>query len=121
MDSQVFEIIVDWGRVASYTVILAFVLNQGYAVLAGFLRRFSGRFPFLGGLPTRLTNTVKKTVTYSVAVVMTFVFADLATLVMPDGSNPTLFISTVMSYALTVFKVAEQIYDRLWQPLRKAR
>ena len=121
MDSQVFEIIVDWGRVASATIVLAFLLNQGYAVFAGFLRRFADRFPFLGGLPAKLTNKVKKTVTYFVAVVMTLAFADLSVLAMPDASNPPLFISAVLSYALTVFKVAQQVYDRLWKSLLKAK
>jgi hypothetical protein len=120
MDSQVLEIIVDWGLVASTTVLLGFVLNQGYTLVASFLRRFADRFPFLGGLPANLADKTKKLVTYVTAVTMTVAFADLSTIVLPGSEEPAAFISAVLVYATTIFKFAQQIYDRLWQPLRKA-
>jgi hypothetical protein len=120
MDSPLLEIAVDWGQVASATVILGFVLNQGYALVAGFLRGFADRVPFLGRLPESLTDEAKKLVTYVTAVAMTLAFADLASIVLPGSEDPALFISVVITYATTVFKFAQQIYDKLWQPLRSA-
>ncbi len=116
LDSPVWDIVVNWGTVASATLLLGFLLNQGYVFASQLLRNI----PFFAGrLPKSLSSGTKKLVVYLAAVLMTVSFADFSGL-LPSGADPDLFVSAILAYATTVFKVAQSIYDRLWQPLISA-
>lgn len=116
LDSPVWDIVVNWGTVASATLLLGFLLNQGYVFVSQLLRKI----PFFSDrLPESLSDATKKVVVYVSAVLMTVSFADFSGL-MPDVSDPSLFVSAIFAYATTVYKVAQSIYDRLWQPLIRA-
>lgn len=112
MDSPLLEIVADWGTVASATVLLGFLLNQGYVFASRALRRI----PRLADLPVRLPGDVKRVVVYVTAVVLTVSFADFSA-VLPDGSEPTAYVSAVLAYSTTVFKFAQSIYTRIWERL----
>ena len=116
LDSPVMDIVVDWGMVASATLLLGFVLNQGYVFASALLRKI----PALADrLPESLSAGSKKLVVYVVALGLTASFADFSS-VLPDASDPALFVSAIFAFATAIFKVTQEIYDRLWQPLISA-
>ncbi len=116
LDLPVWDIVVNWGTVASATLLLGFLLNQGYVFASELLRKI----PFLyDKLPKSLSAGTKKLVVYLSAVLMTISFADFSGL-LPSGADPDFFVSAILAYATTVFKVTQSIYDRLWQPLISA-
>ncbi len=113
MDSPVLDLVINWGTVASATVLLAFVLNQGYVFLAQLLRRI----PALADrLPKSLSGATKRVVVYISAVLLTVSFADFSAL-LPSASDPSQFVSAVIAYSTTVFKFAQEVYDVIWTRL----
>ncbi len=113
MDSPILDVVINWGTVASATVLLGFVLNQGYVFLAQVLRKI----PALADrLPKSLSGGVKRFVVYVSAVALTVSFADFS-VVLPDASDPTQYMSAVIAYSTTVFKFAQEIYDAIWTRL----
>ncbi|KKN54332.1 hypothetical protein LCGC14_0593100 [marine sediment metagenome] len=119
MDSPILDVVINWGTVASATVLLGFILNQGYVFLAKALRSVGSRLSFLEfltGLPKSLAAGTKKAVVYISAVVLTVSFADFS-VVLPDASDPSLYVSAVIAYSTTVFKFAQEVYDVIWTRL----
>ena len=112
MDSPLLDVVINWGTVASATVLLGFVLNQGYVFLSKALRRI----PQLAGLPAKLSGEAKRVVVYISAVALTVSFADFS-VVLPDASDPSLYVSAVIAYSTTVFKFAQEVYDVIWTRL----
>lgn len=113
MDSPLLDVVVNWGTVASATVLLGFVLNQGYVFLARELRRIPA---LTDRLPKSLSREIKQVVVYITAVLLTVSFADFSS-VLPDASDPAQFMSAVVAYSTTVFKFAQTVYDRIWTRL----
>ena len=104
------DIVVNATLVTAATVVLAFVLNQGYSLLATYLAKWSGgriKLPALGEFG-------KKAVVAGVSLGMTG-YSGLALL--PAGSPPEL----PLAYGTAVFKASEKVYDELWQRLLKAK
>jgi len=95
------EIVVNWTLVTAATVLLAFVVNQAAA---------------WGGL--ELSATTKKGVAFGVAVLLSGYFAYSGAnggFNLPDpGADPAVFALALLSLATTAFKVAQQVYDKLW-------
>ena len=104
------DIVVDAGLVTGATVVLSFVLNQGYGVLATYLAKWTGgriELPALG-------EFAKKAVVAGVSLGLTG-YSGLALL--PVGSPPEL----LLAYGTAVFKASEKAYDVLWQRVLKGK
>ena len=104
------DIVVSAGLVTGAITVLSFVLNQGYSLLATYLAKWSGgriELPTLGEFG-------KKAVVAGVSLGMVG-YSGLALL--PAGSPPEL----LLAYGTAVFKVSQQLYDRLWVALLKAK
>lgn len=95
------EIVINWAIVTAATVLLAFVINQAAT---------------WGGL--KLSETTKKGVAFGVAVVLSGYFAYSGVnggFNLPDpGADPAVFALALLSLATAAFKVAQQVYDKLW-------
>ena len=107
---EIPDIVVSAGLVTGATVVLAFILNQGYSVIANWLYKLSGgkiSLPALG-------ETGKKAVVAGVSLGLTG-YSGLA--LIPAGSPPEL----LLAYGAAVFKASQTIYDRIWVGLLKAK
>jgi len=95
------EIVINWGIVTTLSVLLGFVINQ---VLAYF--------------GVRLSVQVKKSVVFAVAVAASAYFASTGGYELPPlGDDPAIYALALLSLATSAFKVAQLVYDRLWQEL----
>ena len=107
---EIPDIVVNGGLVVGASVVLAFVLNQGYTLLAGYLAKWTGgriQLPALGEFG-------KKAVVAGVSLSLAG-YSGLA--IVPAGSPPEL----LLAYGTAVFKASQQLYDRLWVALLKAK
>ncbi len=106
------EIVIDLGLLTAATVVLGFVLNQGYTLVAGVLRK---RWP---RIPEKISSTGKKGVVFLTAVGVTIVSADLGFIALPPvADNPAAYASALVGYIGVAFKTAEDVYDHFWQAL----
>jgi len=96
------DIVVSGALVTAASVILAFILNQG-AAWAG-----------LG-----LSELAKKLVVFVVAVGLTGYTAYQGGISLPSGDPMQLSVA-LLAYATAVFKVAQPLYDKIWQNLLAA-
>lgn len=104
------DIVVDGALVTGASVILAFVLNQGYAWLAG-------KLDFLPAL----TPLAKKLVVFVVSAGLAGYSGLRLDVALPDpAADPALFATTLLAFATAVFKAAQVVYDRVWQGLIEA-
>ena len=95
------EIIINWTTVMGVSVLLGFVINQALAYFN-----------------VRLSDQVKKAVVFAVAVVMSAFFASNGGYELPAlGEDPAVYALALLSLATSAFKVAQLIYDKLWQEL----
>ncbi len=98
------EIVINWTLVTVATVVLGFVLNQG-AAWAGL----------------KIDVTAKKAIVYAVALSLSGYFAANGGFDLPDPAvDPAVFALALGSIATSSFKVAQLIYDRVWQELLAA-
>ena len=97
------EIIVDGGAVTVATVILAFILNQA-AAWAGI----------------ELSELARKLVVFVVAVGLVGYFAYRGGFALPASGDPMELAAYLLAAATTVFKVAQPVYDKIWQGLLRA-
>ena len=97
------EIIVDGGLVTVATVITAFILNQA-AAWAGL----------------ELSEIARKLVVFVVAVGLVGYSAYQGDLALPASSDPMELAAYLLAAATTVFKVAQPVYDKIWQGLLSA-
>ena len=95
------EIIINWTIVTTASVLLGFIINQ---VLAYF--------------NVKLSVQVKKAVVFAVAVALSGYFATSGGYDLPElGENPAVYALALLSLATSAFKVAQLVYDKLWQEL----
>ena len=97
------DIVVDGTLVTLATVILAFILNQA-AAWAGL----------------ELSELAKKLVVFAVAVGLTGFSAYRGGLPVPPSGDPMELAAFLLAGATAVFKVAQPVYDKIWQELIKA-
>jgi hypothetical protein len=97
------DIVVSGGLVTAVTVILAFILNQGL--------KWAG---------IEISELAKKLVVFVVAVALTGYSAYQGGLPVPPSGDPMELAAFLLAGATTVFKVAQLVYDKLWQGLVKA-
>lgn len=107
---EIPDIVVSAGTVTGATIILSFLLNQGYAAGRKVLERItSGKV----NLPP-LGEFAKKAIVAGTALGLTG-YSGLALL--PAGSPP----EAVLAYGTAVFKGAQFLYDRLAKAILEAR
>lgn len=98
------EIIVPGTMITVATVIAAFILNQAMAWL---------------GL--EVSELWRKAIVFLVAVAITGYYGVQAGFPLPDpGTAPADFAVALLAAATAVFKVAQSVYDKIWQSLLKA-
>ena len=98
------EVLIDWALVVGIATVLAFVINQA-AVWAGL----------------RISGDVKRGVAYAVSLGLATYFAYRGDLGLPDpAADPWAFGAALLAAGTLVWKAAEQIYDRVWEPLASA-
>ena len=98
------DIVVPAGLVTVATVVLAFVINQA-----------------LKWAKVELSETVKKGIVFAVATGLTGYFGYQAGFPLGDpAADPMGFALALLAAATAVFKVAQPIYDRVWQGLLAA-
>jgi hypothetical protein len=99
------EIVVNWAAVTVATVIVGFILNQAL-VWAG----------------VSLSANVKKGIVFVLSVAMVGYFAYSGGIVLPDpGADPFQFAAALLAVAAAVFKVAQSVYDKIWEGLVNAK
>jgi len=99
------EIVIDWGIVTLLTVPLGYLANLALGWVAGKLGKEYG-------------TIAKKVVVYAGAIGLAFYFAfEQGASLPPIGDDPGGFILALAMLATLAFKVAQEIYDRLWQKL----
>ena len=98
------DILVDGSLVVAATVILGFILNQAVT---------------WAGL--ELSELAKKLIVFAVAVAITGYSAYRGGLPVPPTGDPMTFAAYLLAAAGAVFKVAQPIYDTIWQGLVRAK
>ena len=107
---EIPDIVVDGALLVGATVILSFVLNQGYAAGRRLLERITkGRV----SLPA-LGETVKKAVVAGAALGLTG-YSGLSLL--PAGAPP----EALLAYGTAVFKASQAVYDKLAKAVFEAK
>ena len=107
---EIPEIVVSAGLVTGATVVLSFLLNQGYAAGRKLIERITkGRV----SLPP-LGEFAKKAVVAGVALGLTG-YSGLSLL--PAGSPP----EALLAYGTAVFKASQFVYDRLAKGVFEAK
>ena len=107
---EIPDIVVSGALVTGATVILSFILNQGYSVARKYLEKWTGGRILL----PELGEFAKKAVVAGVSLGLTG-YSGLA--LVPAGSPPEL----LLAYATAVFKASQFTYDKIWQGLTKAK
>mgnify|MGYP001560938705 FL=1 len=97
------DIVVDGGLVVAETVILSFILNQAAAWV---------------GL--ELSALARKLVVFVVAVGLTGYSAYQGGLPVGPSGDPMELAAFLLAGATAVFKVAQPVYDKIWQGLLRA-
>jgi len=98
------EIVVNWTIVTGASVLLGFIINQALAYF-----------------DVDLSGQAKKVIVFLVAVGLSGYFAWSGGYELPiAGDDPMVFALALVSLAGSAFKVAQQIYDVIWQRLLKA-
>ena len=97
------DIVVSGTLVTAVTVILGFILNQGAAWV---------------GL--ELSALAQKLVVFVVAVGLTGYSAYQGGLPVPPSGDPMELAAFLLAGAAAVFKVAQPVYDKIWQGLLRA-
>ena len=107
---EIPDIVVSGGLVTGATVILSFILNQGYSVARKYLEKWTGGRILL----PELGEFAKKAVVAGVSVGLTG-YSGLA--LVPAGSPPEL----LLAYSTVVFRASQTVYDQIWTRLLKAK
>ena len=97
------EIVINWSIVTGATVLLGFVINQA-----------------LTYFDVDLSGQAKKLIVFLVAVGLSGYFAWQGGYELPGVEDPMVFALALLSLAVSAFKVAQQVYDVIWQNLLKA-
>jgi|SRR3990172_9708473 len=98
------EIVVNWAVVTVGSVVLAFVFNQAL--------KWAG---------VSLSEGVRKGIVFGAAVALTAYSAYAGGFDLPNpATDPFAYASALLALAAAVFKVSQQVYDKLWQGLLKA-
>ena len=97
------EIVVNWSIVTGASVLLGFIINQALAYF-----------------DVSLSAQYKKLIVFLVAVGLSGYFAWSGGYELPGAEDPMVFALALVSLAGSAFKVAQQIYDVIWQRLLKA-
>ncbi len=100
------EIVVAEGLVIAFTVILGFIINQA-AAWAGF----------------SFSEVAKKAIVFVVAGALSaFAMVEAGLPELPDvAADPNGFALALLSVTTLNFKIAQPVYDKLWQGLLKAK
>ena len=107
---EIPDIAVSVALVTGATVVLSFVLNQGYAVARKWVEKLSGGSVIL----PELGEGGKKSVVAGVSLGLSG-YSGLA--LIPAGSPPEL----LLVYGTAVFKASQLAYDKIWKGLLKAK
>ena len=97
------DIVVDGASVTALTVIVAFILNRG-AAWAGL----------------ELSTLAKKLVVFVAAVGLTGYSAYNGGFESLPFEDPLALASALLAQATVIFKVAQPVYDKIWQGLVRA-
>ena len=97
------EIVVNWSIVTGASVLLGFIINQALAYF-----------------DISLSSQYKKLIVFLVAVGLSGYFAWSGGYDLPGVEDPMVFALALLSLAGSAFKVAQQVYDVIWQNLLKA-